>query len=269
MRTALAAGVCVLGALGSACFGQLHLRSRSYVFLLQDTRDAVHYLRAFDESGNMYSEVALDVGRLPTYTGFAVMDGRAFASTYDYRTVVEFDPMTGEQIASFPADPGEIVIGLDSDQDHLFVNGFTDWTAEYSPDGDLLNMFPKPDSFTGGGLLAVHRGSFFYYDEQIDTIFEADAEGNVLDTIPVTGFMAIPDGFDYDPGTDEFLFSGHGFVRRYDRDGDLVSEIVLEGFGPSFHNGFEYFPEAIPAPATLGALALAGAIGLRRRRSAE
>jgi len=217
----------------------------------------------------MHSEVRLNVGRLPTYTGFAVMDGRAFASTYDYRTVVEFDPISGDQVASFGADPGEIVIGLDTDQEQLFVNGFFDWTSVYTPDGLFVENLPKPDTFTGGGLLSVHGGSLFCFDEQVDAIVEADRLGNVLDTIPIGGFMALPDGLDYDPRTDEFLFSGHGFVWRYDRDGDLVSEITLDGFGPSFHCGFEYFPEAIPAPATLGALALAGAIGLRRRRSAQ
>ena len=57
-------GACVLGAAATSGFGQLQLRARSYVFLLQDTSDAVYYLRAFDEGGTMYSEVALDVGRL-------------------------------------------------------------------------------------------------------------------------------------------------------------------------------------------------------------
>lgn len=264
-RTAVALGV--VGGLAGACLGQLQLRSRSYVFMVQDTRDAVYYLRAFDESGAMYSEVRLNVGRLPTYTGFAVMDGRAFATTYDYRTVVEFDPVSGEQVASFAADPGEIVIGLDTDQEQLFVNGFNEWTSVYSPDGLFAENLPKPDTFTGGGLLAVHRGSLFYFDEQVDAIVESDRSGNVLDTIPISGFMALPDGLDYDPGTDEFLFSGHGFVWRYDRNGDIVSQITLDGFGPSFHCGFEYFPRSIPAPGGVAAAAVAGAMAIRRRRN--
>jgi len=267
-KRVFAAAAAGLAISASGAAAQLQLRARSYVFLLQDTRDGVYYLRAFDDSGVLYSEVALDSGRLPTYTGFAVLDGRAFATTYDFRTVVEFDPLTGEQIASFSADPGEIVIGLDSDQTSLFVNGFTDWTAVYSPDGQLLDTLPKPDSFTGGGLLSVHGSSLFYYDEQFDTVVEADAAGNVLDTIAVSGFMAIPDGFDYDPSADEFLFSGHGVLWRFNRQGQMVSEITLDGFGPSFHNGFEYFPESIPAPATLlTPLASAGALCLRRRRN--
>ncbi|MFG0259361.1 MAG: hypothetical protein ACF8LK_03330 [Phycisphaerales bacterium JB041] len=264
---AVAAGL--VASVASVAFGQLQLTPESYVFFLQDTADRGYYLRAFDSGGDLYAEVQFDVGVLPTYTGFATVGNRIFAVTYPdpHQLLVEFDSTTGELIAEHEINEPEIIIGLDSDQTNLFLNGFNEWTGEMTTSGQFLGSIDKPSSFGGGGALAIYDGSFYYYDESSHEIVEADRDGNVLDTIDMSGFRIIPDCLDYDPASDEFLLSGHGRVWRYDRQGQLLSELALTGFGSSFHVGFEYHPVPIPAPGGLaGMMLLPLGFGRRPRR---
>lgn len=253
-------------SVASAASGQLQLTPESYVFFLQDTSDGVYYLRAFDEAGDLYAEVEFNVGNLPTYTGFATVGNRVFAVTYPDpdQKLVEFDATTGDLLAEYDINEPEIIIGLDSDQQNLFLNGFYGWTGEMTTSGEYVGDIDKPASFGGGGALAIYDDSFFYFDEDTKEIFEADRDGNVLDIIDMSSVRLIPDCLDYDPSRDEFLLSGHGWVWRYDRQGQMLSELALTGFGSSFHMGFEFHHVPIPAPGGLAGLLLVP-LGFSRR----
>ena len=194
------------------------------------------------------------------------MGNRIFAVTYPdpHQTLVEFDSTTGDLLAEYDVNEPEIIIGLDSDQQNLFFNGFYDWTGEMTTSGEYLGDIDKPGSFGGGGALAIYDDSFFYFDEDTKEIIEADRDGNLLDTIDMSGVRIIPDCLDYDPSRDEFLLSGHGWVWRYDRQGQMLSELALTGFGSSFHIGFEFHHAPIPSPGGLAGLLLVP-LGLSRR----
>ena len=116
---------------------------------------------------------------------------------------------------------------------------------------------------TSGITYDMQNGTLWVSDGLTRVIRQLDMAGNVLSTFTASqGTYAY--GLAMDPA-DQTLWVGdfsNNIIHQYDQVGNFLGSATVTGLNRSF--GMEF--NIVPAPGSVGALALGGLLGLRRRR---